>query len=161
MLIRSFIIPCLSLPGNYKLATLVLLARLLVMIPLSLCCKERFTLEAADFHLCKWPTFMVTLAIKEKTLQLWLDAESIKHKSLTLLYELFSFRGSEIRLIFMHSDYRGGPAELCLWICGVWASCRKCWQHKHTTSCSAAWCPLALSHLQQRWCLSLDAGESV
>lgn len=35
MLIRSFIIPCLNLPGNYKVATIILLDRLLFMISLS------------------------------------------------------------------------------------------------------------------------------
>lgn len=53
MLIRSFIIPCLNLPGNYKVATIILLDRLLFMISLSLSCKDWFTLEAAGFHLCR------------------------------------------------------------------------------------------------------------
>jgi len=49
----SFLIPCINLPGNYELATIILLGRLLVMISLSLCCKEWFILEATEFHLLK------------------------------------------------------------------------------------------------------------
>lgn len=63
MLVRSFLIPCLNFPGNYKLAAIILLDRLLVMVSLSLCFEEWFTLEAAEFHLCKRPTFIFTLAI--------------------------------------------------------------------------------------------------
>lgn len=115
----------------------------------------------SDFHLCKWPTFIVTLAIKlKKKATLNRDTESINPKSLILLYDLFSFWGSEIHLIFMHSAYGGGPAEFCLWSPGVCTWRGNCWQHKHTTSCSATWRPPALSRLQHRRCLSLD-GESL
>lgn len=95
MLITSFLIPCINLPGNYKLATIILLNRLLVMFSLSPCCKEWFVPEATELHICKWPTFVVTLAIKKIIATLNRHAQSIKHKSL-FLYDLFSSGGSEI-----------------------------------------------------------------
>jgi len=45
--IRSFLIPWLNLPADYKLAAIILLDRLLVTISVPLCCKEWFTPEAA------------------------------------------------------------------------------------------------------------------
>lgn len=96
MLIRSFLIPCINLPGNYKLATIIRLDRLLVMLSLSPCCKEWFVPEATELHLCKWPTVTVKLAIK-KNATLNRHAQSIKHRSL-FLYDLFLLGSSEIHV---------------------------------------------------------------